>query len=104
MTESETTDDDYVTDASESVEDDPIETSTNEEVVLLSPLKRKRSPGESILSHTNTLFLIPPCVCFRGIRITNSKDRQLVFFKILSRRPQNIMATTVNSCRLPSQL
>ena len=54
MTESETTDDDYVTDASESVEDDPIETSTNEEVVLLSPLKRKRSPGESILSHTNT--------------------------------------------------
>lgn len=54
MTESETTDDDYMTDASESMEDDPIETSTNEEVVLLSPLKRKRSPGETILSHANT--------------------------------------------------
>lgn len=54
MTESDTTEDDYVTDVSESVEGDPIEAATNEEVVLLSPLKRKRSSGEAIASHTNT--------------------------------------------------
>lgn len=54
VTESETTEDDYTTDISESAEDDPIQASPNEEVGLLSPLKRKRSPEEAIASHTNT--------------------------------------------------
>ena len=54
VTESETTEDDYTTDTSEPAEEDPIQASPNEEVGLLSPLKRKRSPEEAIASHTNT--------------------------------------------------